>query len=431
MLQINNRTYVNYLFFSLYAIFFASLLFSFRAVCSISTGLILATGLVIHKKDNYLFFIKGLISPFFISCLLLFLLKCFSLSYTSNMSKGLQHIERLSGLVFIPMAVYSSSSFLNKESRQNLMLCFTGLIFFAALYCLVIAFFKFSSGAPPSVFFYHSLVSPFSKHAIQFSILLFFELLFLFESLKDKTLIKKPMIIFLISFFSIFLLLLSSKLILVFYLCYLFSYFLKILKRAGANQKLHFFLFIMPAALIIAVLITSNPISNRFKDIITGDINFIKQERFQQGDYFNGLQFRLLQWRYVPEILNETNSWMLGLSPGDAQAHLDQKYIDTNMYTGKPGTLDKGFLRYHTHNQFLQVLLQNGFLGLIAFLFICYSLIKMMVTCKNSELSFMVLLLLVYSFTDAVLESQYGLIIFTFFPMFLYLSIKKKIVAAS
>ena len=152
------------------------------------------------------------------------------------------------------------------------------------------------------------------------------------------------------------------------------------------------------------------------------DLTFTKQKKFSQAVYFNGLQFRLLQWRFVYEILNDNHSWILGLAPGDSQSYLNKKYISSDMYVGKKGTKDHGFLGYNTHNQLLQNLLQTGILGLIAFLFICFAFLKIIIKQKSIALSFIVLLLLALNFTDTFLETQYGLLTFIFFPLFILFS---------
>jgi len=151
------------------------------------------------------------------------------------------------------------------------------------------------------------------------------------------------------------------------------------------------------------------------------DFQFIKRERFNPGDYFNGLQFRLLQWEFVPGILNEKKAWLLGVSPGDAQNYLNQKYISKNMYIGSVERGDKGFIGYNTHDQFLESLLETGLIGGLIFLLICWSMVRMTWERKKAELSFITILLLVYSFSESVFETQYSLFIFLFFPLFFYL----------
>lgn len=145
----------------------------------------------------------------------------------------------------------------------------------------------------------------------------------------------------------------------------------------------------------------------------------VAQDKFNQKDYFNGLQFRLLQWRFVPEILTENKSWWLGVSPGEAQDLLNKKFISKNMYTGDPARGTRGYLIYNTHNQFLETLLQSGIIGLVVLLIICMSLVKIAAQKKDRMLSFVILLLIAWLFTESAFETQYGIIIFTFFPLFM------------
>ena len=88
------------------------------------------------------------------------------------------------------------------------------------------------------------------------------------------------------------------------------------------------------------------------------------------------------------------------------------------MYSGEPGRGDRGYLIYNTHNQFLETILQNGIIGLSVLLIICFSLVKMAANEKNRVTSFIILLLLAWLFTESAFETQYGIIIFTFFPLF-------------
>jgi O-antigen ligase len=159
--------------------------------------------------------------------------------------------------------------------------------------------------------------------------------------------------------------------------------------------------------------------------MIQTDFHFIEREKFNPGDYFNGLQFRLLQWEFVPGILNDHKAWPLGVSPGDAQNYLNQRYISKNMYVGTVERGDKGFIGYNTHNQFLESLLETGLVGGLVFLLICWSLVRMIWERKSAGLSFITILLLIYSFSESVFETQYSIFIFLFFPLFFYLPNRK------
>jgi O-antigen ligase len=151
---------------------------------------------------------------------------------------------------------------------------------------------------------------------------------------------------------------------------------------------------------------------------LNGDLAIVKQEKFNPGHYFNGLQFRLLQWEFTAELLNENDSWWYGVSPADAQTLLDQKYISKKMYAGDPAKGTKGYLGYNTHNQFLETLLQSGIPGLVILLAACFFLVRIAWRKKRRIISFIIALLLAWLFSESVLERQFGIMIFTFFPLF-------------
>jgi O-antigen ligase len=336
----------------------------------------------------------------------------------------MKELQHSSGLIFIPLAVYSCNSLLDLNLYRRLMNYFIAILFSACFYCLIIALREYIETGKEAVFFYHDLVEPISQHAILFSILIFVGQVFLFECLKqNNTTIRKISLCILIAYFSLFLILLSSKLVLILYLLWIIFFVIAVRKRIVKAYLviLPFFILLTFGALILG---TKNPISKRFQEITSGNIALFKQKKFTQGDYFNGLQFRLLQWRFVYEILNDNHSWLVGVSPGDAQSYLDQKYLSTDMYVGKIKTTDRGFLGYNTHNQFLQCLLEIGIVGLATFTFVYYTLLVMIFKYRIAELTFTIIPILAFCLTDAVLETQYGIFLFTFFPCFLLASFK-------
>jgi O-antigen ligase len=406
--------YLDHFLFATFLLFLTSIVFSFRAVSSISVGLILTIGLAKNQRIWHHLICHKALAFFWIGCTLLFILQCISLLYTNNLPEGGRLLQRSSGIIFIPLAVIINKDFLT-EKFQKLRYYFSIILCVGSLYCLAKAFAGYIEGASISIFFYHNLVKPLSQHAIQFSIMVFIALAFLIENLKRS----KGYPIFLsrvmISFLSLIIVLLSSKLVISMYVLFLLYFYF--------NEKIHKLrsVALIPVFIIALTIatVTPNPLGNRFRELFAGNKMLFTQDKFSPSIYFNGVQFRLLQWRFTYEILTEQRSWLNGLTPGDAQSFLDRKYSETNMYTGKPGTRDRGYLGYHTHNQFLQTLLENGLVALVLFLFICFSFFKMAMGCKSKSLKWLVVLLLIYCFTDAPLETQYGIVIFTFFPALL------------
>jgi hypothetical protein len=415
----NQKRFHNWMFL-LYLVFLASIIFSLRAVSVIAIAAILVSGLLLNKIESGRLINKKAINIVTIAFVAFYCFQLAGFSYTHNLSQQWNNMRLKSALLFIPLAV-NCCDFINSKTRRQLLTAHCLLLFAGSLYCLVAVLADYQMHRHAEVFFYHELVRPLSQHAIQFSVLMLIALLFLVENLRQNQVVLSRYIhIMLVVFFTIFLFLLSSKLFIAFYFAYI-VYCLFLAYRNKTTSRGAITISIAAFISIAAMLFfTKNPVSRRFNEVMAGDINFIRQEKFTPGDYFNGLQFRLLQWRFVSEILTEERAWLYGVSPGDAQQKLDEKYISENMYIGEDYRHDRGFLGYNTHNQLLESMLQSGIIGGAIFLFICFSLIKLARARKNRLISFAILVLLLYSFSESVFESQYSLLLFTFFPLFLY-----------
>ena len=357
---------------------------------------------------------------FIIACFIYFIIDCITLGYTSDMAEGVRHVQKTSGLVAIPLALYTSSFLFQPLHYRILWKVFVWTIFAAAFFCILSASTNFISSGSPQSFFYHELAAATGQHAIRFSILVLCAIIFLTQMARENESFKKTDV-FLLIFFTIFLVLLSSKFVLLMYFIYLLL--LAINWRKNKAQA-KFLLFILMALAIFSLIIalTNNPVSQRFRLLFSGDRELFKREQFDPGIYFNGMQFRLLHWRLVPQILEREDRWMTGLSSGDAQAVLNKIYAEKHMYTGIAGTENRGLLDYHTHNQFLQSLLHAGIPGLLSIMLLFGVLFKMALKSGGIATPFLVCFIFLYCFTDAVLETQYGIVIFSFFPFISYLS---------
>jgi O-antigen ligase len=380
----------------LYLIFFAGFICSFRAVSSLSTAALLLAGIIINwkqlkesfrNKDHRILLFAGL------AYLLLILFYCI----LKDQPKNWTDLQLKSAMVLIPLAVICSLPGIKKD---QLLYAYCGMLFLASVYCLIFS---------PSLY-YHQLVSPLRQHAVYFSIYVFVALVFLVTRLRaEKNKKINALLLFGLLFFTAFLFLLSSRIVLLFFIVYV------IWELLAKKYKPAILVLLVAAAL----LLTKNKISERFNDMFNGSPALATQESFNPGIYFNGVQFRLLQWKLVPHILNKEQAWISGVGPERAQVLLDSEYIARNMYTGEEQRGDHGYLQYNTHNQFLQSLLVYGIAGSLLFCCFCLGLIRLAMARRSAAFWFIVLLLIAYSAIESVLETQYGILLFTFFPVFL------------
>ena len=406
----------------LYIVFFISLFCGLRAVSSTCVGAFIFFTLLINRLQDGRFFARPVRNSFVTGCLVYYLLLIIALAYTHNLPAGLGHMQIKITLVFIPLALYYSN-YLNVAFREKVMPFYTLFMALSMVFCLGAATIRYSETHDPSVFFYYALISPFHHHAIQFSILAYIGLIYLLERLrKGKFILNKLLHFIAIIFFIFFILLLSSKMVISFSLFSLLFYAGLSIKKSYSRKRIFFLSVIVSFFALMLLMAVNNPVSRRFKDIFEGNVSVIEQRQFNPGEYFNGLQFRLLQWRLVTEILTEHKTWVKGVSPGDAQHLLDEKYRSMHMYLGDPAGESQGFLGYNTHNEFLESVLQLGVVGLAVFLLIFTGCIQMLFRSNCLEFWFVGTILLCYCFVESVFETQYGVLLFSFFPLFFYFS---------
>jgi O-antigen ligase len=414
MLKVLDRIY-----FWLIMVFFISLICDIRIFVSISTILLALNAVAYHRVDQGKWWNKSFLIWFTFGCFFYFIIQTLTLTFAINVSYGLLNWQTNLGLIALPVAAFYSSV-INHKSLGRMMRLYILILLSATIIALIHAGTLYLHDHNASVFFYHPLVHMYSNQAIQFSILVFVGILFLMEEYSGGVNIKsRTWNVTLLIYFSIFLFLLTSKLILIFYFLYI-VYIIAFTGKFFSRRSYRLTGAALLALLVAAVLISNNPLKKRMMQEVKGGITFIKQDKFDPGDYFTGVQFRLISWRFVYEILNENHQWLLGVSIGDAQDRLDKKYREMNMFTGGSPDDKSGYIGYHTHNQFLQALLETGIVGLLAFLVICTGLIRLARKSKNISLIVLVTLLLCNCFTDALLKTQYGIILFVFFPLFMY-----------
>ncbi len=407
------------LLFSFYLIFFISLVCCFRAITSICIGGILLSSILKNRVEHKSFFHKKDLNLFVISCFVYYVLQWVGLIYTHDIHAAWRDIQLKSALIFVPLAV-CNSDYINFTTGKSLLNYLVLILAAASLYCFIISLIHYFHDHHIADLFYHNLVKPLSQHAVYFSVLVFIGLIFLIENAGNKNyLLNKIFHWFLIVYFSFFIFLLSSKLVICFYLLSILYYVILWAKNQKRIQKGILLLVVVATGNSGLLIIVRNPVSNRFTELFKGDMTLFEKDQYNPGIYFNGAQFRLVEWKFVKEILNENNRWWVGTSPGDSQSLLNQKYISSGMYTGDPGRGDHGFLNYNTHNEFLESVLETGIIGGMLFIFIFLALIRLVRKSNNKLVFLFVLLLLAFSLTEAVFETQYCLVIFTFFPLFL------------
>ena len=362
-------------------------------------------------------FKKAFSDPYFLCCLFLFIIKITGIFYSDHVAENIRQTSNKGIWLAIPF-FFCANNDLPEKTMNRLMIYFSASLSIVLLCCFFYAIFIFNQQHDPSVFFYHDLVRPFKHHAVLFSFYLFFCIIYWLEKgiwfLKTKKTYLLMGVLITIFYCAIFLL--SSKLVIALSLIYLLYFIIRkiILSSAFLFLGISVFLFVV---MVSAVLLTNNPIGNRFSDAVSGNRFLFKQEKFSPATYFNGVQLRLLIWRFTYEILEEKDAWVMGVSSGDAQFELNKKYAEANVYLGDGLNDKKGYQVFNCHNVFLQTTLESGLVGLLILLALIAIFLSRAFNKRDSFAIIFYIAILAFCFTESVLSSQYSILLFIFFPL--------------
>jgi O-antigen ligase len=346
--------------------------------------------------------------------------------YTHNWRMEGQIVSKEATMVVITF-VFFAGRFADRQTYRQLITVYSMLLLATSLYCLGRAFLHYLSSHDANVFFYHALTEPLSQNAVFYSVYMLFGIIFLlsgdgepvFGILSPRE--RRGLRVALTVFFAGMMILLSSRLMIV----VTAAIFLHVFFRRYSFRQNKRLLIVAAVALALAagiLTLVDNPIRDRFRETADGNLALVGQEKFKSYMHFSSTELRLLQWRFGMEILNTRHAWVFGVSPGDSQDLLDEKYTNTNMYIGNPAEGPdrhfRGFLGYNFHNQYLETLVRSGLAGLALLLGIFVLLLSRARQYRIRELWFVVLTLVVFFIPEAPLTMQHGVFLFCFFPGF-------------
>jgi O-antigen ligase len=346
--------------------------------------------------------------------------------YAHNLRTQGRIVSKEATLVAISF-VLCSGRFADRRTYRQLITAYSLLLLVASLYCLGRALRHYLASGDATVFFYHPLTAPISQNAVFYSVYVLFGIVFLLSpngepaigSLSPRT--RRTMRIALILFFLGMMILLSSRLTLVITGLILINIFFR---RYSYRQNKR--LLVAAAAILVLTVgllsLVHNPIRERFREAADGNLALIRQDSFKSYMHFSSTELRMLQWRFGLEILNARHAWIFGVSPGDSQDLLDEKYTVTNMYIGNPADGPdrhfRGFLGFNFHDQYLETLVRSGLVGLAFLLTIFVLLLASARKTGIREAWFIVVTLVVFFIPEAPLTLQEGVFLFCFFPLF-------------
>jgi O-antigen ligase len=212
---------------------------------------------------------------------------------------------------------------------------------------------------------------------------------------------QRALAIALIIFLSIFILLLSVKQIILAWIIFFIFYSFRIHSKKSVVliMMVTCFLLITGSVMIIPTLKT------KFYEVVNGKDNTIPLDQDSSlGRNWNGIALRKAIWICAVDAIG--NNPLMGVGTGDGQDVLQATYENRQFYFASR------YNRYNAHNQYLQVLLNYGMIGLMIWLGSLYWLFR---NFKSDWLVVSLLACLMFAMlTESMFETNKGVLLMAF-----------------
>ena len=367
--------------------------------------------LAIFISIYWLFFLKKKFSLFsqrsrmIILFSSLYLIGIAGLIYTSNMTKGMTVLQKQSAILFFPL-VFGTTSVLSSQYLKKIInhyLIATGL---ACITGLSIGLYNFSTNGGIEAITGRGLLYFHAFNPIVMGLYCLLALIYIFTYDLAGVEKRKTGLIILSVILSVFILLLSVRII-------IFSWFLLVIFFIWKYLKEKYQRIIFSIGLLLLFVIsglTITPLKKKWTELVnfSGENSIVLDKDSSLGRGWGGTAIRVAIWKCSADIIKD--HWLLGVGTGDIQDSLQQAYENRKFYFASR------YNQYNAHNQYLQFAVGFGIPGLL--LFILNIIIPLFHYHRKYLQDIYWLFLAVFAITaltESLLEINKGIILYSFF----------------
>lgn len=323
----------------------------------------------------------------------------FSLLYSENIEKGFILVKNFLPFILVPFFFH-----FYKPSKQDIHYFLKAFVlgcFMAFVLSLGSQFYNYILGNEYS-FYYLDFVDILWMHPTYLSLYLNFSI-FIVYYFYLKGDIHSVVAFTAIIIFVAFILLLLARMQIIVMLMSLLILLIHLLRNKFDFKK---------AAIIIAIIVgvffiisKNEALTKRFTYIKTLDYDYTQEKNW------NGANVRLAMWNSAGDVISK-HKW-LGVGVGDAHDELLNSYKNN-------GFLFAYDLNYVAHNQYVQILLETGIVGLLLYFSLFIYLFYQSYKYKNFLLFALGFILLFTGVTESFLLMQSGVV---FFVLLIFLTL--------
>jgi O-antigen ligase len=347
----------------------------------------------------------------FILFLSYYIWQAIGLMYSTDIKMGLSNLFGRLSLVLFPIVLIYPGEMI-KYRLKTLLRIFAISTVFYILFCFVYALFRsvniqnglWTFNPHPGKFewlsYFYSSDLTLSQHPSYVAMYVLLSAFICFESYFDYSVKFKRRLLWLILglFLSVSQYFLSSRAGILICLILIPLYFIVKLRQLGKMKFAWIWVILIMVGLL--PIIVKNP---RVNDLYC---RFTRH----QDDNERKKDPRLLIWKSALEVASK--NFLLGVGIGDVRTELSDEYM-------RIGEKQMAKERFNAHNQFLEVLLEDGIIGSIIFISIFISMFYIAFSDKNLLYIMFILMTLMFFMFETVLYRLAGVSFFSLFSFLL------------
>lgn len=338
--------------------------------------------------------------------------------YTEDKQNGYFQLEQKLSLVIFPLLLATTPK-ISSRFIERAFMCFVVSCVVATLFCLFQGLRlnylnNHFETVQMEILTNQKLAGYIGMHSTYFSIYLLFAIFILINYLTTfrRTVQKNVLVISIITYLSYFILLLAARVvILAFIFICLGAFFISLYKRR-INLK-STVIIVLIASCFIGITLQTNYLKKRFKQIYTFNMSDLIGSNSE-----NGVTDRIFLWQNGIELVRK--SPLIGAGTGDVNIEMDRQYekllSENDNFSPSVVVAIKSFAtdNLNAHNQFLQVTIALGVMGLLLFLMTIF--VSVNIAFKKRQYLFLAFLVLFFfsSFTECLLDRQSGVVFYAF-----------------
>lgn len=327
--------------------------------------------------------------------------------YTSDIGGAFDEWEKQLAILLFP-AIFLINPLNTTLYKKKLLMFFAVSCSLAVLYLYITSFSIIQYNKLPytaiysKAFINHNFSNAIGTHATYLSIYLLISFVFCLEEMFNA--IKsyyRVLLLALLIILAFGLLQLSSKSVLISGF-FIISFFFPFIRLAGKKRTYYMLSACFLSLFAVFLIIKIDSFNTRF----TIDL---KNDLVQSSERNESIEPRIVRWRHVFKLIKKAP--LFGHGTGSERKLLNEEYYKNGLYNSFLNNLN-------AHNQYLSLWLKTGVAGLLLYLLILFSGLRMALSKKDFVFLTFMILIIVVSFTENILDVNKGIFLFAFFLSF-------------